>query len=376
MTIVSGSVFGVPPSFSLHSPVESMATAAEAVLAISHVECTIPKDDGNLASFVFRLKFHGYSPAVVIGKSIDLGGLLGRDTTIGRGVFFPTQDPAPLVTPRFPIEKLTLTEIQRCRPRYKPRQLFLLVYANDSVAVNPNDGGGFDSIVSIGDKPNSFVRERNSHVAKEYQSLKSAFVFKIWLLFFQVPYSQSAFSLQSMCEPITYRGDDEIIDLKWDDLVCGLAPTDYMYMMKCSNNEEFSHGELNRFGNIEMSPGSGVLNFRKAREEKAAENEWQHEFCLPTVELTPYKGPCRNGPDHLKDGDFGLSKLIKVQNSHVVYKMTGETSSYCYMVPEVFKCHKYDKKIDVFSFAMILHEMLEGEPPLSNYEPYDAKTCG
>ena len=31
--------------------------------------------------------------------------------------------------------------------------------------------------------------------------------------------------------------------------------------------------------------------------------------------------------DHLKVGDFGLSKLIKVQSSHDVYKMTGETGS-------------------------------------------------
>ncbi|POO03481.1 Serine/threonine protein kinase [Trema orientale] len=31
--------------------------------------------------------------------------------------------------------------------------------------------------------------------------------------------------------------------------------------------------------------------------------------------------------DHLKVGDFGLSKLIKVQNTHDVYKMTGETGS-------------------------------------------------
>lgn len=76
--------------------------------------------------------------------------------------------------------------------------------------------------------------------------------------------------------------------------------------------------------------------------------------------------------DHLKVGDFGLSKLIKVQNSHDVYKMTGETGSYRYMAPEVFKHRKYDKKVDVFSFAMILYEMLEGDPPLSNYEPYEA----
>ncbi|KHN24655.1 Dual specificity protein kinase splA [Glycine soja] len=75
--------------------------------------------------------------------------------------------------------------------------------------------------------------------------------------------------------------------------------------------------------------------------------------------------------DHLKVGDFGLSKLIKVQSAHDVYKMTGETGSYRYMAPEVLKHRRYDKKVDVFSFAMILYEMLEGEPPFSNYEPYD-----
>ncbi|KAH1264651.1 Integrin-linked protein kinase 1 [Glycine max] len=70
--------------------------------------------------------------------------------------------------------------------------------------------------------------------------------------------------------------------------------------------------------------------------------------------------------DHLKVGDFGLSKLIKVQSAHDVYKMTDR-----YMAPEVLKHRRYDKKVDVFSFAMILYEMLEGEPPFSNYEPYD-----
>jgi serine/threonine protein kinase len=42
------------------------------------------------------------------------------------------------------------------------------------------------------------------------------------------------------------------------------------------------------------------------------------------------------------------------------------------MAPEVFKHRKYDKKVDIFSFAMILYEMLEGDPPFSNYEPYEA----
>lgn len=31
--------------------------------------------------------------------------------------------------------------------------------------------------------------------------------------------------------------------------------------------------------------------------------------------------------EHLKVGDFGLSKLIRVEDSHDVYKMTGETGS-------------------------------------------------
>lgn len=36
-------------------------------------------------------KFHGYSPAVVTGKPVDLGGSLGREAATGRGVLFATQ---------------------------------------------------------------------------------------------------------------------------------------------------------------------------------------------------------------------------------------------------------------------------------------------
>lgn len=36
-------------------------------------------------------KFHGYSPAVVTGKPVDLGGSLGRDAATGRGVMFATE---------------------------------------------------------------------------------------------------------------------------------------------------------------------------------------------------------------------------------------------------------------------------------------------
>uniref|UniRef100_A0A0D6R4N9 non-specific serine/threonine protein kinase n=1 Tax=Araucaria cunninghamii TaxID=56994 RepID=A0A0D6R4N9_ARACU len=76
--------------------------------------------------------------------------------------------------------------------------------------------------------------------------------------------------------------------------------------------------------------------------------------------------------NHLKVGDFGLSKLIKAKHNHDMYKLTGETGSYRYMAPEVFKHRKYDAKVDVFSFAMILYEMFEGSAPFSGYDAYEA----
>ncbi|KAG6422355.1 hypothetical protein SASPL_118923 [Salvia splendens] len=36
-------------------------------------------------------KFHGYSPAVVTGKPVDLGGSLGREAATGRGVLYATE---------------------------------------------------------------------------------------------------------------------------------------------------------------------------------------------------------------------------------------------------------------------------------------------
>ncbi|KAJ4965086.1 hypothetical protein NE237_016935 [Protea cynaroides] len=79
--------------------------------------------------------------------------------------------------------------------------------------------------------------------------------------FLQFFTTQTASSLPPVCEPLTSRGDEEYADLNWDDLGYGLVPTDYMYIMKSSENEKFSVGELNRFGNIELSPAAGVLNY-------------------------------------------------------------------------------------------------------------------
>ncbi|XP_019182807.1 PREDICTED: branched-chain-amino-acid aminotransferase 5, chloroplastic-like isoform X2 [Ipomoea nil] len=53
----------------------------------------------------------------------------------------------------------------------------------------------------------------------------------------------------------------ELADIDWDDLGFSHLPTDYMYIMKCSQGDSFSKGELLRFGNIELNPSAGILNY-------------------------------------------------------------------------------------------------------------------
>ncbi|CAI9766884.1 unnamed protein product [Fraxinus pennsylvanica] len=53
----------------------------------------------------------------------------------------------------------------------------------------------------------------------------------------------------------------DLAEIDWDNIGFGFIPTDYMYIMKCSQGENFSNGELHRFGNIELSPSAGILNY-------------------------------------------------------------------------------------------------------------------
>ncbi|XP_031481797.1 branched-chain amino acid aminotransferase 2, chloroplastic-like [Nymphaea colorata] len=59
----------------------------------------------------------------------------------------------------------------------------------------------------------------------------------------------------------TSRGTSTVPELDWDNLGFGLVPTDYMYIMKCFKDGNFQKGELQKYGNIDLSPSSGVLNY-------------------------------------------------------------------------------------------------------------------
>lgn len=53
----------------------------------------------------------------------------------------------------------------------------------------------------------------------------------------------------------------DTVDIDWDTIGFGLVNTDYMYTSKCALGGSFSKGELVPFGNIEINPSAGVLNY-------------------------------------------------------------------------------------------------------------------
>ncbi|KAM5555306.1 serine/threonine-protein kinase VIK-like [Rosa sericea] len=88
----------------------------------------------------------------------------------------------------------------------------------------------------------------------------------------------------------------------------------------------------------------------------------QHKPC-PIIhrDLTP-RNVLQDEAGRLKVTDFGLSKIAQ-HNDVSGYKMTGRTGSYRYMAPEVYRRESYGKSIDIFSFALLVHEMFLGGPP-------------
>nr|KJB16102.1 hypothetical protein B456_002G212600 [Gossypium raimondii] len=65
------------------------------------------------------------------------------------------------------------------------------------------------------------------------------------------------------CEYRIYsREKAEYANVNWDELGFALTKTDYMYVMNFTEEEQkFFNGTLTRFGNIEMCPSSGILNY-------------------------------------------------------------------------------------------------------------------
>ncbi|KAJ8764236.1 hypothetical protein K2173_005976 [Erythroxylum novogranatense] len=69
----------------------------------------------------------------------------------------------------------------------------------------------------------------------------------------------------------------------------------------------------------------------------------------------------------VKVADFGVAR-VQIQSG----VMTAETGTYRWMAPEVIEHKPYDQKADVFSFGIVLWELLTGELPYSYLTPLQA----
>lgn len=58
--------------------------------------------------------------------------------------------------------------------------------------------------------------------------------------------------------------------------------------------------------------------------------------------------------------DFGLGKILAKENENEdgTYELTGDTGSRRFMPPEVFRSLPYGKNVDVYSFAIVMYEVL------------------
>jgi serine/threonine protein kinase len=62
--------------------------------------------------------------------------------------------------------------------------------------------------------------------------------------------------------------------------------------------------------------------------------------------------------------------IVKANNDK--YVMTGETGSYRYMAPEVYRHEAYTEKVDIFSLGCIMFYLFMGTAPMSALPPLQA----
>ena len=63
-------------------------------------------------------------------------------------------------------------------------------------------------------------------------------------------------------------------------------------------------------------------------------------------------------------GSFQVEETDSSSKAHSFAMMTGETGTYRYMAPEVFRREStYTESVDMYSFAMVLYYLLDGRPP-------------
>lgn len=73
--------------------------------------------------------------------------------------------------------------------------------------------------------------------------------------------------------------------------------------------------------------------------------------------------------DTVKLTDFGLAKFVPTKNKSLndTFTLTGETGSYRFMAPEVYRHEVYNQTVDVYSYSLIIYWLFSGVRPFANF---------
>ncbi|MCD7464106.1 Integrin-linked protein kinase 1 [Datura stramonium] len=75
----------------------------------------------------------------------------------------------------------------------------------------------------------------------------------------------------------------------------------------------------------------------------------------------------------LKVAGFGLISLSKISPDKAkLVQKEGVDRSSPYVAPEIYKDEIFDRNVDIYSFGLVLYEMMEGTPPFSTKSPQEA----
>ncbi|KAH3732805.1 SHK1 protein [Pelomyxa schiedti] len=74
--------------------------------------------------------------------------------------------------------------------------------------------------------------------------------------------------------------------------------------------------------------------------------------------------------NHIKVTDFGFSETLRTNRN--MKDMRGPKGTALYMAPEVMRMDEFNEKADVYSFALILYELITGSEPFSQYTDLDS----
>ncbi|XP_022749675.1 serine/threonine-protein kinase STY46-like isoform X3 [Durio zibethinus] len=130
-----------------------------------------------------------------------------------------------------------------------------------------------------------------------------------------------------------------------------------------------SYGDL--YHGIYFGQYVAVKILRSEHLNDALEEEFTQEVAILRVfspnnplGLTYYTHPRTQKKEVVKVADFGVAQF---QNQGGV--MTAETGTFRWMAPEVINHQPYDQKADVFSFAIVLWELVTAKVPYDNMSP-------